>query len=161
MSDHGHPSSVSLIFSSFILMISSRPYVIVVSNRIGEILKATLVNGQIFSTALCKDKRRREQIPVALIPKSRALGWHGNQQKCSTRGYGRGEQSYWSESDGPKQTSVLARQKHDSLSRGVPCSVLVTLDLCVFENVRELLEGKRPCCELWGCCWTLAMELHN
>lgn len=58
VSHHGHPSSVSLIFYSFILIISSRPFITATLKRICEILKVFLVNGQIFSAALYSGKRQ-------------------------------------------------------------------------------------------------------
>jgi len=85
-------------------MISSRPFITAVSARIGEILKEALVNGQIFSTVLYNVKSRSEQIPVVLIPQSRALVWHAKLKKSPRRVCGRGEQTCWSESDGPEQT---------------------------------------------------------
>lgn len=136
--------SISHLHSS--LMISSRPFITAASIRIGEILRAALVNRWIFSAFLCNGKRQNEQIPVVLIPKSRALFWHGNLQKGSTTAYGRGGQTYWSESDGPEETGVLPGSSMPLSEHGLSPGASWKYWICLYldENLRALLGRKEP-----------------
>lgn len=113
-------------------MISSRPFITAASTRIGEILRAALVNSWIFGGFLYNGKRQNEQIPVVLIPKTRALLSHGNLQKGSTRAYGKGGQTYWSESDGPEEAGVLPGSSMPLWTWAVSWNIPEILDLLIF-----------------------------
>lgn len=91
--DHGHPSTVFLIFSSFILMISPRPFITAASTRIGEILRAALVNGWIFSGFSTMARDRMNKFPLCSSPKAGHCSGMVTYKKAPWA-YGRGGQTY-------------------------------------------------------------------